>query len=80
MQLVATNVRFSKDEYISIKKLAFAKNKSMAQFIREATRFYRRQELSNKQNRQQLLQAITQAAVDIDVPVTELVHADRKFA
>ncbi|OGM24178.1 hypothetical protein A2627_04780 [Candidatus Woesebacteria bacterium RIFCSPHIGHO2_01_FULL_39_28] len=79
MQLVATNVRFPKDEYFELKKLALVEDRSIASLIREATRHYKEQKLASKETQRNLFRLITNSAVKIDIPVTKLISSGRKF-
>ncbi|MEK7112263.1 MAG: CopG family transcriptional regulator [Patescibacteria group bacterium] len=79
MNYITTNVRLPKEEYEDLKKIAFSQNKSLASLIREATREYKNKSLNNRKARKSLYKLITSSAVEIDVPVTELVHSGRKF-
>jgi len=78
MNTVATNVRFSQDEYSSVKALAQASGKSVAAVIREALKFYQRQ-AHVVESSDDLIRRMEKVSVKIDVPVIDLVREGRKF-
>jgi len=79
MQTIATNIRFDKDEYNEIKTLSQSNGESVASFVREAIRSYKKNYLKSKEKRRRLFDLIVKSSVKIDVPVVDLVHEGRKF-
>ena len=79
MKLIATNIRFPEDEYLIIKKLAFAGKRSISSLVRDAVRQYKENKLANSKDRKALFDTIVKMGVKIDIPVTKLVQEGRRF-
>lgn len=79
MTYVSTNLRFPKEEYEEIKRLAFFGNESIASFIRKAAREYKEKKLSSGKSRKAIFDLIVKSAVRIDVPVAKLIQEGRRF-
>jgi len=80
MNVVATNVRFPVDEYADLKRLAFLSKKSIASVIREAVTHYKSEaSKAGQAKKMALYDSIVESAVQIDVPVLDLVKEGRKF-
>lgn len=78
MNIVATNIRFSKDDYEEIKKLAFFSRTSVASIIRKSVYFYR-ESLISKSDRKKLFDKIVNSSVKLKTSTVDLVKAGRKF-
>ena len=79
MNYITTNLRFPKDEYEELKRIAFIEKRSIASIIRQATSEYKNKRLLHKKNWKNLYNSIVKSAVKIDIPVVELVKQGRKF-
>jgi len=80
MNTVATNVRFSVDEYADLKQVAFLTQKSIASIIREAVIHYKAEVTKVGLARKKVLfDSVVGSAVRIDIPVLSLVKEGRKF-
>ena len=78
MNVIATNIRFPKDEYNDLKLLALAEGRSVASIVREATSLYRKGKLGVKR-KVSLLMKMRRAAVKSKVTVLGLIGEGRKF-
>ena len=79
MQTIATNIRFSQDEYEELRQLAFLSRKSIASLVREAINCYKQKVVSTVDARKALFSAIVKSAVKIDTSVVDLAREGRKF-
>ncbi len=78
MNIVATNIRFPRDEYRELKLLALSEGKSAAGIIREAVKRYKDQKF-NSRVKLDLAEQARKLSVKIDVPVIDLVRQDRRY-
>lgn len=76
--IIATNVRFDKNEYQDLKMLALANGKSTASLIREAVRKFTIEKMMVKE-RLSLAERMTKNAIKLDIPIRELVVMGRRF-
>ena len=79
MNYVTTNLRFPKNEYDEIKRLAFIEKKSVAAILREAARDYKFKKIALRKNWKALYNSIVRSSVKIDGSVVDLVKQGRKF-
>lgn len=78
MNLIATNVRFSPDDYQILRGLAFRQKQSIARIIRDAIRQYHNSKIATKKNRLGLFRLMVNSRIKIDTPTTELVNEGRR--
>lgn len=79
MQVIATNIRFPKDDYLALRLLALAEGKSTAALIREAANDYRRLKTTSVRSQLSLTEQAARMSVKIDIPVARLVVSGRKI-
>lgn len=78
MNTVATNLRFSKDEYRDLKLLALAEGESVASLVRKAVSMYAKKKLTTERQIS-IAEELRKYAVRIDVSVLDLVREGRRF-
>lgn len=79
MNYVTTNLRFPKEEYEELKRLAFISNKSIAEIIRLASREYRKRRSFTIKDKMKLFNQMAKSRIKIDISTVDLVKEGRKF-
>lgn len=80
MKMVATNVRFPKEDYEELRALAYQENVSVASLINAAVREYKFKKLAlSRKSRLKLFEKMRKSRIKINVPTVELVKEGRKF-
>ena len=79
MQTIATNIRFSPEDYRILKELAFHENRSIAKIIRDAIHTYRQSKTTTKNNRLDLYRLMVKSRIKVDASTLDLITEDRKI-
>ena len=79
MQTIATNIRFSTEDYQALRELAFLKKRSIARIVRDAVSQYRLSKTANTGARLDLFHLMVKSRIKIDVPTLDLITEGRKI-
>jgi len=80
MQMVATNIRFPKQDYEDLRTLAFQEKTSLASLINTAVKEYKFKKLAvSRKNRIRLFETMKNSRIKINVSTVDLVHEGRKY-
>jgi len=80
MQMVATNIRFPKQDYEELRTLAFQEKTSLASLINAAVREYKFKKLAmSRKGRMRLFETMKNSRIKINVSTVDLVHEGRKY-
>lgn len=79
MQTIATNIRFSPEDYQVLKELAFYEKKSIARVVRDAISTYRQTKIAANKNRLGLFRLMVKSRIKIDTPTLDLIVEGRKI-
>ncbi|MBI2326629.1 hypothetical protein HYU91_04565 [Candidatus Collierbacteria bacterium] len=79
MQTVATNIRFSPEDYQALRELAFLKKRSIARIVRDAVSQYRLSKTTAIKDRLDLFRLMVKSRIKIDVPTPDLIAEGRKI-
>lgn len=79
MQTIATNIRFSPEDYQTLRELAFQERRSIARIVRDAVKQYRHSKIAAKKERLDLFRLMVRSRLKIDVPTRELIAEGRKI-
>ena len=81
MQMVATNVRFPKEDYEELRSLAYQEKVSIASLINKAVREYKFKKLStSRKNKMKLFNKMLKSRIKIEVSTVDLVGESRRAA
>lgn len=78
MQTIATNIRFSPEDYQILKELAFYEKRSIARVVRDAVHTYRQTRIATDKNRLDLFRLMVKSRIKIDSPTIDLIAEGRK--
>lgn len=79
MNTVATNIRFTIDEYEDLRQLAYLSKLSVAEIIRRSIVHYKESVVSSSSDRKLLFDRIVTSSVKTGISTPELVKQGRKF-
>lgn len=79
MQTIATNIRFSPEDYQILKELAFYEKRSIARIVRDAISTYRQTKIAANKNRLDLFRLMVKSRIKIDTPTLDLIVEGRKI-
>ena len=79
MNYVTTNLRFPKEEYENLRRIAFSEKKSIASIIRDAIRKYKKTNLNIRVQKMKLYRLMSKSRIKINTSTVELVKEGRKF-
>lgn len=79
MQTIATNIRFSPEDYQILKELAFYEKRSIARVVRDAISTYRQTKIAANKNRLDLFRLMVKSRIKIDTPTLDLIVEGRKI-
>lgn len=79
MQTIATNIRFSPEDYQILRELAFQEKRSIARVVRDAIHTYRSSKTSIQKDRLDLFRLMVKSRIKIDIPTPDLIAEGRKI-
>ena len=79
MNTIATNIRFSKDDYEELRQLAFLSKVSIASLVRDSIKHYKKSLTASKLTRRTLFSKIVDSSVKINTSITNIAQEGRKF-
>jgi len=79
MNTIATNIRFTRDEYEDLRQLAYLSRTSVAEIVRKSIAHYKNSVVTSVSDRKLLFDKIIGSSVKIRTSTTDLSKQGRKF-
>lgn len=79
MSTIATNIRFSPEDYRILKELAFHENRSIARVVKDAIHTYRLSKTTANSDRLDLFRLMVKSRINIDTSTLDLIADGRKI-